>query len=316
MSALASYDQLPAAPRGGRSAWGVFDSDAAGDLGSIALQTPERIARAGRLVTAGKLFALNAPVAAFAHEAWGRKLPEHELVHETGTMFFDDLLHNYALQGSSQWDSLAHVGYGPGVFYDGATEDDISTGRRNSIDHWARKGIAGRGVLLDLVALRASQGRDYRASSEEVFTPDDLEEARSRAGLTFETGDILILHTGFASYFAGLSVAERTAGVPSPGLEHSEAMCRYLWNNHFSAVVSDNQSVEAWPADMSDAAFPFGALHNMLIGQLGFALGELWDLDALAADCAADSVYEMFIVSAPINLPGGIGSPANVVAIK
>jgi hypothetical protein len=36
----------------------------------------------------------------------------------------------------------------------------------------------------------------------------------------------------------------------------------------------------------------------------------------LAADCAADGVYDMFAVSAPMNAPGGIGSPANAVAIK
>jgi hypothetical protein len=46
------------------------------------------------------------------------------------------------------------------------------------------------------------------------------------------------------------------------------------------------------------------------------ALGELWWLSDLAGDCAADGVYEMFLVSAPLNAPGGIGSPANAVAIK
>jgi hypothetical protein len=46
------------------------------------------------------------------------------------------------------------------------------------------------------------------------------------------------------------------------------------------------------------------------------ALGELWWLADLAADCAADGIYEMFLVSAPMNAPGGIGSPANAVAIK
>ncbi len=54
----------------------------------------------------------------------------------------------------------------------------------------------------------------------------------------------------------------------------------------------------------------------MLIGQLGMALGELWWLNDLAADCAADGIHEMFGVSAPMNAPGGIGSPANAVAIK
>jgi hypothetical protein len=39
-------------------------------------------------------------------------------------------------------------------------------------------------------------------------------------------------------------------------------------------------------------------------------------LKDLADDCAGDGVYESFLVSAPFNAPGGIGSPANAVAIK
>jgi hypothetical protein len=67
---------------------------------------------------------------------------------------------------------------------------------------------------------------------------------------------------------------------------------------------------------MSEQARPFGFLHNVLIGQFGMALGELWWLSDLASDCAADRSYEMFLVSTPLNAPGGIGSPANAVAIK
>ncbi len=41
------------------------------------------------------------------------------------------------------------------------------------------------------------------------------------------------------------------------------------------------------------------------------ALGELGSLDALSEDCAADGVYECMVVSVPLNLPGGIGSPGS-----
>ena len=111
----AKYDDLPPAPRGGRSGWGQYGS--VDDLGSIALQTPERVRAAAALITRGALFPLNAPVAAFAHEQWGRTVPEHRVIHQSGGLFFDDILQNYALQGSSQWDSLGHVGYGPDEFY-------------------------------------------------------------------------------------------------------------------------------------------------------------------------------------------------------
>jgi len=39
-------------------------------------------------------------------------------------------------------------------------------------------------------------------------------------------------------------------------------------------------------------------------------------LGALAEDCAGDGVYECFLTSAPLNVAGGAGSPANALAIK
>jgi hypothetical protein len=57
-------------------------------------------------------------------------------------------------------------------------------------------------------------------------------------------------------------------------------------------------------------------LHYRLLALLGIPIGELWDLDALAADCAADGVYEFLLTSAPLNLRAGVGSPANVLAVK
>ena len=76
----------------------------------------------------------------------------------------------------------------------------------------------------------------------------------------------------------------RLHGNPAtPGIEHSEAVCEYLWNSHAAAIASDTYGVEVFPADMSAQARPFGFLHNMLIGQFGMALGELWWLSDLAA---------------------------------
>ena len=51
MTELPSYAELPPAPRGGRSAWGLFGE---GDnLGLVNLMTPERVAAAARLVRRG-----------------------------------------------------------------------------------------------------------------------------------------------------------------------------------------------------------------------------------------------------------------------
>ncbi len=49
---------------------------------------------------------------------------------------------------------------------------------------------------------------------------------------------------------------------------------------------------------------------------LGLPLGELWDLDALAEDCAADGVYEGFFTSAPLRVRSGVASPPNALVVK
>jgi hypothetical protein len=104
--------------------------------------------------------------------------------------------------------------------------------------------------------------------------------------------------------------------LTAAGVEHSEEMAEYLWDLHISAIVSDSPSVEVWPPDWSEEAQPFGFLHHTLIGLFGMALGELWWLADLADDCRSDARYTMFLASAPLNVPGGVSSPANAVAFK
>jgi kynurenine formamidase len=318
MTELPDYADLPPAPDGGRSAWGLFGPD--DNLGLVNLMTPERIAAAARLVRKGQVFCLDLPLGSISPAlAAFRGTPRHHLLHVPGTAGFDDVYDNFYPQAGSQWDSLAHVGYAPDQMYNGATEAEILAGARNTIEHWARHGMAGRAVLLDVERALRDTGRAYNPGVNVEFGVEDLELARRQAGVEFAAGDVILLHTGFAAWYFEQpgQVRLRLHGNPAaPGVAHTEAICEYLWNTHAAAIASDTFAVEAFPADRSGEAHPFGFLHNMLIGQLGLALGELWWLADLAADCAADDVYEMFLVSAPMNAPGGIGSPANAVAIK
>jgi hypothetical protein len=45
-------------------------------------------------------------------------------------------------------------------------------------------------------------------------------------------------------------------------------------------------------------------------------VGEIFDLEALGADCAADKVYEFMFVAPPLPITGAVGSPINPQAIK
>lgn len=45
------------------------------------------------------------------------------------------------------------------------------------------------------------------------------------------------------------------------------------------------------------------------------ATGELFALDDLAAVCKSAGRYSFFFTSAPLNIPGGVASPPNGLAI-
>src|SRR5206468_357241 len=49
---------------------------------------------------------------------------------------------------------------------------------------------------------------------------------------------------------------------------------------------------------------------------LGLSLGEIWNLDPIAEDCAGDGRYEFFVAAQPLNLTNASGSPLNPIAIK
>ena len=318
MTELPKYADLPSAPRGGRSAWGLFGTD--DNLGLVNLMTPDRIAAAARLVRRGQVFCLDMPLGSISPPlAPFRTPPRHRVLHQPGTAGFDDVYDNFYPQASSQWDSLAHVGYAPDQMYNGVTEQEVLDGARNTIDHWARHGLAG---------LRGPAGRRAGdAGRRAALRPrHQLRDHRRRPGTGPAAGGCRVRGRRHHPAAHRLRRLVRPAAQPgeepavrqaaTPGVEHSEAVCEYLWNSHAAAIASDTFAVESFPADMSAEAHPFGFLHNVLIGQFGMALGELWWLSDLASDCAVDGVYEMFLVSAPLNAPGGIGSPANAVAIK
>jgi hypothetical protein len=56
--------------------------------------------------------------------------------------------------------------------------------------------------------------------------------------------------------------------------------------------------------------------HTVLLPMLGLPLGEMFFLDDLADDCARDGNYQFMFTSAPLNLPHGVASPPNALAIK
>jgi hypothetical protein len=75
-------------------------------------------------------------------------------------------------------------------------------------------------------------------------------------------------------------------------------------------VAADNPTVEAWPI------FPWKPALHLAIARLGLCLGEFFDFEELAEECAATGRTTAFFTAAPLNHRGGIGSPGNALAIR
>jgi kynurenine formamidase len=135
-----------------------------------------------------------------------------------------------------------------------------------------------------------------------------------------------MIRTGWIGHFRE-SLHREDGVLHSPGLCQTEETAAWLWNHRVAMVASDNVALEAWPATESELTVDAeatgelevsshsGMLHRILIPLLGLTIGELWDLDALAAACAKRGRYDVFLTAQPLNMLGGVGSPANALAI-
>lgn len=328
-----SYDRLcrrTDAPPG--SAWGVFGAD--DELGTVNRLTPERTRAAAHGVRRGAVFNLDLALDAFDQPlVTSRRLPRHT-IFQRNAHHRDDYLDSLYLQGVTQLDGLRHMAHPDHGPYNGHPAERFQPGDPLlGIQRWAEHGIAGRGVLIDVAGHLAAQGTPLAQETNQGVGVDVVDDAARAQGVALAEGDIVMLRFGFVHhYFHELDAAGRRVlherGPASPGLAVEEDTVAWLWDHKVAVAAADNIAVEPWPppeaspfeaeieADPDQRSAHTGMMHRALIPLLGMALGELWDLEALAADCAADGVWDCLVTAKPLMLTGGVGSPANAMAIK
>jgi hypothetical protein len=322
---LPSYEELTAVdgkPAG--SSWGLWGE---GDvLGCLNLLTPERAKRGAACVHKGSTFALNLDMTLPDPPLFGREPFSHEVVWLQNEAGHDEHISGWNTQSSSQWDGFRHIKHPVHGFYNGVADED------HGVHHWARRGLAGRGVLADVARWREAEGRPIAPNTSDPIDADDLRGALRAQGVDVEPGDVLLVRTGWLGWYLAQDAEGRRAyvesGHPTVGLRPGEDNWRLLWDLHVAAVAADNPALEVWPPavfatperlqellqtrEHLDEIF----MHIRLLPLFGLPIGEFFDLEALAADCAADGVYDFLFTSAPLNLPAGVASPPNALAIK
>ncbi|WP_344204393.1 cyclase family protein [Aeromicrobium alkaliterrae] len=328
--AIPSYQELRHRVDGpAGSSWGVFGPD--DELGTLNHLTPQTLLAAMGTVVSGEVVNLDLPLDAFDPALVSTRKPLSHHLFASNPHHRDEYLDNFFTQNATQIDGFRHIGHPDLGFYNGANPEHFTAGSPFlGINRLAEHGIAGRGVVLDVDRYLRSLGHeiDHRG---EAIPAQTLAATAAHQGVELRPGDILLVRTGWLTHYRHDPVAAVPGGEPmrSSGLEASHETVAWLWDHQFALVATDNFAVESWPAH---EASPFitrseasgdvastshtGLMHRVLIPLLGMVLGELWDLDELAARCARDGRWDCLIVASPLNLTGGAGSPANATAIR
>src|SRR6185295_15450316 len=239
------------------------------------------------------------------------------------------------LQYSTQWDALAHVGaefdadgdgveeavyyngYRAGVDLVGPSADARGDGgehrcfaRHLGLEHMAYHGVQGRGVLVDLAH---HLGHDFRG-----VRLDTLQEIMRADNVVVEPGDMLLLHTGFATRVLEwnrepdpVEIFQTCSWLDA----RDDALLEWIADSKISALVADNYAVEGLLGkDRHPERHSFLPIHHLCLFKLGVPLGEMWYLHELAAWLREHERSRFLLTAPPLRLPGIVGSPLTPVA--
>jgi len=324
-SAAAPADPGPALyPHEEINRWGEFGAD--DQRGAANFITPEKRVEAGKLIQTGKTFSLAIPL-----DATGPVFPPRQPPHHTMTVtgadylaspevapfgpspirFADDYIY-MPLQGSSQWDALSHAWYG-GSLYNGVPEAAIRSSEAGAATKLGIENVkdtlVGRGVLVDV--LRHKGGS---LPTGYPITRADIEATLVAQGTEVREGDIVVIRTGLVPSWYTLDAAGKAQFFIDPQTGITSDVVPWVKEKKIAAIAADTLALERVPNDIAPEMMV--PVHGNLLRDLGVYIGEIWWLEELAADCAADGRYAFFLAAQPLNITGAVGSPVNPIAIK
>lgn len=292
-----------------RGRWG--DDDQRGTLNLIDAAAVRRGAAA---VRQGRALSLAIPFDADGPQTGaipGRDNPSHEMTavnvaytgDRAGFTTSDDRM-AMGVQAATHWDALSHVGY-EGELYNGVPDTVITEAGAARLGIEAFGPVVSRGLLLDVARLH---GVDHFDDAYPI-SGDDLDRAADAAGVSVEAGDIVLVRTGHM-HFLRTGEKDRFRMV-CPGL--SAGSVEWFHDHDVAGVATDTFVLEVFPSEDPAALL---VVHMIHLRDMGLAQGQLWSLDELAADCAADGQHDFLLAATPIPLTGACGGLVAPTAVK
>jgi len=288
MSAQDEFEALKSLAESCRS-WGQWGPE--DQVGTLNYITPEKVVQAAGLVRKGKIFSLAIPfdfngpqggsknrrfdVMRFMLRDGSDTLNKSVMGAPKGFGGADDVM-MMPTHAATHWDALAHV------FWDGKSWNGYDAGvvtslgaEKNGIENF-RDRIVTRGVLLDIARLKGVECLE----GGYAITAEDLEAAGKSTGTEISAGDILLVRTGQIGQCRAQGNWDGYASGDAPGL--SLWTCSWLKERKIAGVASDTYGVEVKPNENRWMNQPW---HRIVLPNMGLLMGEIFDLEDLAADC-------------------------------
>jgi kynurenine formamidase len=297
--------------------WGRWGPD--DELGALNFIDDEAVRVAAKLVKRGRVISCAMPYDSAGPQKGdlGRTNPVHYMVQDGGDIalgaqdhlarlrYADDAI-AMPLQCATHWDAFSHIFY-EGKMYNGyGLENVTSSGARRGALETMREKMVGRGVLLDFPR---HLGLEWLEPGHGIGS-SDLEACADAQEVEVQRGDILLIRTGQLKQGRTHGWGEYTGG-DAPGLSLDST--HFICDRSVAAFATDTWGGEVRPNE-TDAIYQ--PLHVVLLVNAGVLFGEMFDLEALAEDCAVDGEYAFLFVAAPLPITGAVGGPLNPVAIK
>jgi kynurenine formamidase len=289
--------------------WGSDDQ-----RGTLNLIDTAAVLRGVRAARQGRVFSLAIPFDEDGPQTGaipGRENPERRMLMVNQPFTGDpsdfctsDDAVSMGVQAATHWDALSHAGY-EGELYNHIPFDAVGQAGASKLGIETFGPVVSRGVLADVARVH---GVD-RFEDNHPISGEDLDAAMAFGGVAVEPGDVLLVRTGQMHWLR--EGDKERFNQPTPGL--STLSVEWLRDHDVAAVATDTLAFEVWPGEDPAVLLPVHLLH---LRDMGLVQGQLWALDELAADCAADGQYDFLLCATPLPLTRAVGGPVAPTAVK
>lgn len=196
-------------------------------------------------------------------------------------------------------DALGHFSSGGRLYNANCAEEVVSSWGLDKLGIEHAPPMITRGIMLDVAGF---DGGDFLEPGR-VVTPEDLQRASDNAGVVIESGDIVMIRTGWGRFF-GVDNARYLKG--EPGIDLPAA--RWLVEREVGAIGVDNMAVEVLPNPDHGLSLP---VHQYTLADTGTYLIENLALEELAAE----KLYSFCFILLATKYRGATGCPVRPVAV-